>query len=261
MKIQAINLYKVLSFKGSDDNVIAYDDMISQERRRFIRDNYEYENMRYQDIYEKEPRLDEYQLQKLLNFYVNKPKKIDGNIMSELPLSNLRNISNILRYTPNIYRGSTLYDSPDWVLEKLKEAGIKTVINLGDYGQIYKEKIEKAGFEYVDFDISHIRCSYVDDKCKKDKLIRFIKTMQKEYAYMGCECGTYKTDAGVYFNNLFNPKVKGYCKIYSPESVSDIPEIANSLYQIMTPEDKESIGWTADFEEKFKEKLAKLLEW
>jgi len=260
MKIPAIYTYNIPKFKGGDDNVIAYDDEISQERRKFIRENYEYENMPYQRIYEKEPCLEEYQLQKLLNFYVNKPKKIDGDIMSELPLSNLRNISASSRYTPNIYRGSTLYDSPDWVLKKLKEAGVKTVINLGDYGESYKKKIEKAGFEYVDFDISHMRYSYIDDKQKKDKLIKFIKAMQKEYVYMGCECGTYKTDAGVYFNNLFNPKVKGYCKIYSPEMVSEVPQIADEIYLNMTDEDKKSIGWTPEFEHKFNERIAKLLD-
>lgn len=176
-------------------------------------------------------------------------------------MSNLSNISTTSRYTPNIYRGSTLYDSPDWVLEKLKKAGIKTIINLGDYGESYKKKIEKAGFEYVDFSISLMRYHYIDDEQKKDKLIKFIKSMRKEYVYMGCECGTYKTDAAVFFNNLFNPKVKGYCKIYYPEMVNDVPQIADEIYMNMTDEDKKSIGWTPEFEEKFKEKLAKMLEW
>lgn len=262
MKIQPVSLYKFQSFKGNDDdNVIAYDDDISRERREYIRMFHEYENMPYYSIYEKEPRLDQYQLQKLLQFFVNKPKKIDGDIMSELPLSNLHNISTSSRYTPNIYRGSTLYDAPDWVLDKLKEAGIKTVINFGDYGNSYEEKIKKAGFEYFDFDISMMRNRYVSPEEKKDRLIEFIKTMQKEYIYMGCECGTYKTDAAVKFNTLFNPNVKGYCKIYSPEMVDFVSYTAYEIYQVMTTEDKKSIGWTPEFEENFNEKLQKMLGW
>ncbi len=262
MKIQPVNLYRVQGFRGNDDdNVIAYDDEISRERRRIIRENITAETMPNYSIYEKEPRLDEYQLQKLLNFFVNKPKKIDGDIMSELNISNLHNISRSSRYTPNIYRGATLYDAPDWVLEKLKTAGIKTVINLGDYGESYEEKMKKAGFEYFDFDIGMMRVKYIDPKIKKDKLIEFIKTMQKEYIYMGCECGTYKTDAAVKFNNLFNPKVKIDCKIYTPEMVDDIPYIAETVYENMTKEDKESIGWTPEFEEFFLDKLTKMQNW
>ena len=58
MHISKISAY---SFCGNSF-VIAYDDSISQERRKFIRENIIYETMRYQEIYEKEPRLDEYQL-------------------------------------------------------------------------------------------------------------------------------------------------------------------------------------------------------
>ena len=258
MKIQPVSLYKIPSFKSNDDNIIAYDDEISQERRKFIREIHEYETMPYYSIYENEPRLDEYEMHKLLNFFVNKPKKIDGDVMSELNIPNLHNISRSLRYTPNIYRGATLYDAPDWVLEKLKDAGIKTIINLGDYGESYEEKMKRAGFEYFDFDIRRMRDRHFNPKEKKDKLIEFIKTMQKEYIYMGCECGTYKTDAAVKFNNLFNPKVKIACKIYSPEMISDIPDIAEDIYQNMTPEDKESIGWTPEFEENFRDKISQM---
>lgn len=188
---------------------------------------------------------------------MKKPKKIDAENIYNLPLYNVHNISgSIRRYNPDIYRGSTLYDAPVEVLELLKKAGITTVIDLAGYGDLYKDKIEKQGLEYVDFNMSYIRDNNASDgELRKNKLIKFIKTMQNEYVYLGCEYGTYKTDAAILLNTLFNPKVKGYCKIYSPEMIDDIPKVANTLYHLMTQEDKKSIGWTLEFEKLFKEKI------
>ena len=264
MRISPVCTNMNIKFRGNDDDVIAYDDAISQERRQLIREDYEYQTMPYYSIYEKEPRLDEYQLKNMLNFYMNKPKRVDGDVMSELPLYNVHNISTSSRYRPNNYRGSTLYDSPDWVFDKLKEAGIKTVINFGDYGNSYKEKVERNGLNYFDFDMNYFLLeSYVADAervKRKDRVVGFIQQMQKEYNYMGCECGTYKTDIAVYLNTLFNPQVKGYCKIYSPNAVGSVPNIAADVYERLTPEDKEKMGWTPEFEDRVKNKLSKLLE-
>ncbi|MBO6257321.1 hypothetical protein J6N69_04740 [bacterium] len=255
MKILPIYVFNKQNFTG----IIGYDDSVSQERRKYIRQHYENEIMPYQSIYEKEPRLDEYKLKQLIDFFAAKPKNIDGETIYGLPLSNVHKISDSRRYSPNIYRGSTLYDAPEWVIQKIKDSGIKTVINLADYGNSYRKKIEKNGLEYVDFNISSIRCNYLNENEKKNKLISFIKAMQKEYVYMGCEYGTYKTDAAVMINNLFNPKVKGYCKIYSPEMISDIPQIADEIYLNMTEKDKKELGWTPEFEQQFNKKIEKLL--
>lgn len=258
MKIQPI--HNSMSFTSSvydDENVLGFDDEISKARRTFIREHYNEYKMPYQSIYENEPRLEKYQLNKLIDFFVKKPKNINGEDIYHLPLSNVRNISDSKRYTPNIYRGSTLYDAPDWVLDKLQDLGIKRVIDLAGYGDLYKNKVEQHGLEYVSFNINSIYFDYCVSK--KDELIKFIKTMQKEYIYMGCEYGTYKTDAAVLLNILFNPKVKGACKIYSPERIEFIPSIANKLYHLMSSKDKKEIGWTPEFEKLFNEKIARML--
>ena len=99
------------------------------------------------------------------------------------------------------------------------------------------------------------------DKIKqKDKLVEFIKEMQKEYVYMGCEYGTYKTDVAVFLNTLFNPKVKGYCKIYSPDKIIYVPKTANEIYKNMTNKDKKELGWTKEFEKQFNKKLQNMLD-
>lgn len=244
-----------------DENVLGFDDEISRERRNFIREHYNEYKMPYQSIYENEPRLGEYKLNQLIDFFAKKPKNITGEDIYHLPLSNVRRISNSSRYMPNIFRGSTLVDAPDWVIDKLKEAGIKTVIDLRGYSNSYKNKVEEHGLEYTSFYINPNQMSWygIDKTSKKDDLIKFIKTMQKEYIYMGCEYGTYKTDAAVTLNTLFNPNVKGPCRVGSTFEIGYIWRVADELYKLMTPKDKKAIGWTPEFEKIFKEKIAKML--
>ena len=74
-----VKILSILSSQKSNlqNEPIAYDDEISQQRRNYIRSHYEsWNNGLYQDIYEKEPRLEEYELNKLVKFYSSKPKKI-----------------------------------------------------------------------------------------------------------------------------------------------------------------------------------------
>lgn len=258
MKIAPISNF--IAFKSNiydDENVLGFDDAISKERRTFIREHYNEYKMPYQSLYEKEPRLEEYQLNKLIDFFAKKPKNINGEDIYHLPLSNVRNISGSKRYTPNIYRGSTLYDAPDWVIDKIKESGIKTVVDLAGYGDLYKNKLEEHGLEYASFYLDPGSFHFVDKNSKKDELIKFIKTMQKEYIYMGCEYGTYKTDAAITLNTLFNPKVKGPCRVGSSFEIGYVWRVANELYELMTPKDKKEIGWTPEFEKLFKEKIAR----
>lgn len=263
MSMKIYPIIKSVPFKShiyDDENILGFDDDISRQKRQFIREHYNEYIMPNQNIYENEPRLEEYKLKQLIDFFAKKPKKINGEDIYHLPLSNVRNISSSRRYTPNIYRGSTLYDVPNWVITKLKEAGIKTIIDLAGYGDLYKNKIEQNNLEFVSFYLDPTSFDYIADKTsEKDELIKFIKTMQKEYIYMGCEFGTYKTDAAITLNTLFNPKVKGACRVNSYYEISYIWEMANELYKLMTPKDKHSIGWTPEFEKKFLENIANKL--
>ena len=69
-----VKILSILSSQKSNlqNEPIAYDDEISQQRRNYIRSHYEsWNNGLYQDIYEKEPRLEEYELNKLVKFLIN----------------------------------------------------------------------------------------------------------------------------------------------------------------------------------------------
>lgn len=69
MKVSHINSYNSCSFKSQnfdDANVFGYDD-VSKMRREHIREHI-YENaIPYQSIYERERRLEEFELKKLIN--------------------------------------------------------------------------------------------------------------------------------------------------------------------------------------------------
>ena len=65
MKVSSINFSHNITFKSEP---LAYDDEVSRERRNFIRSHLDSLNFGYSDIYEKEPRLEEYELNKLVKF-------------------------------------------------------------------------------------------------------------------------------------------------------------------------------------------------
>ena len=62
MKVHIGQRFFSTSFLGQHNDVIGFDDSISQARRSYIREHYASWNMPHQNIYEKEGRLEEYNL-------------------------------------------------------------------------------------------------------------------------------------------------------------------------------------------------------
>ena len=83
MKVSYINTYKAPNFKSQNpDNefVIGYDDEISKLRREYIREHYYNNVMPYQSIYEREKRLDEFELNKLIGSLLG--KKVNTRVIT-----------------------------------------------------------------------------------------------------------------------------------------------------------------------------------
>jgi hypothetical protein len=252
-------------FDDSEEwNVIGYDDAPSKEARQFIRDHYAVEhNLPFNDIYENEPRLEEYSLEKLLNKFRSKPKKVDDEKLKSINLP-MRKILGT-----NSYRGETLVDKPDYVMQDLKEAGIQTVVDLNGYGSRYKERVEKNGLNFHDFymDTEYWFNSnkFANGKESKevrepiDKLIKFIKVMQEDYVYIACEYGSYKTDDALILNNFFNAK-NGRHPNYTRYSFQK--DAIKKYYECLTDADKIKLGWTKEYEKQFLKRIkeAKVLE-
>lgn len=230
---------------------IAYDDAISQQRRNFIRFHYaSWNNGFYQDIYEKEPRLEEYELKKLVKFYSSKPKKIN--------IDNLNIIAKKIDNSPktNIYRGQSLMYSSDADIKSLKDAGFKQVIDFAGFGNEYKLRVEKAGMDFSDFYMENFWDDGVFGKsnspdCKRNfinKFVEFINKMQEGYAYIGCDFGTYKTDEAVMLNSFFNPKANRHSVVVRHDFMIDKMRI---LYENLTSADKLKMKWDAEWEKNF----------
>lgn len=241
MKITPI--FSSIPFKSNiqdDENVLAFDDEISRQRRQYIREHYTAYTMPFQSIYENEPRKTEYQMQALLKPLLNKPPKVDGESIMGLPVANISQIGE------NSYRGATLVDHPEY-LQTLKDAGIKRVIDLCGYTS-YENDVKQTGLDYFSFNMkgcSDFRGFWYNDAFKNkdeylrqvtmylppskiednkafierqinifenicrpfiEKFVKFIQNMQKDYCYIGCEFGTYDTSDALLLDDVFNPK-------------------------------------------------------
>lgn len=272
MKISCINAYKAPAFKSQNPDgefVLGYDDEISKMRRQHIREHYYDDIMPYQSIYEREKRLEEFELNKLIGSLLGKklntgassgeikqkpvkPNEINSELMYKLSVYNVKPI-----YGTNSWRGSTALKDSDLIL--LKKAGIKTVIPLS-YGGVLEESCKKYDLNYLYFD-SDFDMFYNDafkwKGCTNnfiDKFVKFIQTMQQDNVYVGCEFGTNRTDNMLMLNNFFNPYAKNTKTYINRLNSCYIPSL-QTFVQNMTQEHKNAMGWTKEFE---KEVLAKI---
>lgn len=272
MKISCINAYKAPAFKSQNPDgefVLGYDDEISKMRRQHIREHYYDDIMPYQSIYEREKRLEEFELNKLIGSLLGKklntgassgeikqkpvnPNEINSELMYKLSVYNVKPI-----YGTNSWRGSTALKDSDLIL--LKKAGIKTVIPLS-YGGVLEESCKKYDLNYLYFD-SDFDMFYNDafkwKGCTNnfiDKFVKFIQTMQQDNVYVGCEFGTNRTDNMLMLNNFFNPYAKNTKTYINRLNSCSVPYL-QTFVQNMTQEHKNAMGWTKEFE---KEVLAKI---
>ena len=288
MKINAITPQYKPQFKANNDfHVLGYDDEESQIKRDYIREWHDKQYMPYQNIYEKEGRKSEFELKLMINDLVQKPILVNNKQINDLNLQNLRSVNG------SIYRGAMLHNDELHKVGKLHEAGIRTIIPIGNGFSELKKECEKFSIDYVpiDFDLNErafktidsVKISaerfarYVvgsDEKAvqkqvkfevnlwKKisrnfiNKFTNYIQAMQKGNVYMGCDYGTYNTSTALMFDYLFNPKMQHDVnhKGYNINFV----ECAENLYHNLMDADKIKMGWTKDFDETFFKRLGNL---
>ena len=231
-----------LNFKSYfDRHVIGYDDEISKKKRNMIREHYNSWHMPYQSLYEEQPRLSEYELGVLINTLKNKPK------MQQVGDS-------------SIYRGKTLSEHPQEAFFNLRKMGIKSIVDLVGYGQIYEEKAQKAGLNYFEFSIFDNWWNNTNFESREfiDKLVKFLKKMQEGNIFIGCQFGANDTDIALILNDLFNPKLAGKVQTTIPPDDADFPIRLNTIYDALKKSDKEALGWTKEFEQRLIKRLTRL---
>ncbi len=209
----------------------------------------------------------------------------------DLPMHNIKHIEGT-----NSYRGSSIIDNLN-ILPALKRNNIKRIVDLVGYDSL-KEACRKNDIEYLEYKVDSniwdndafkskkniienensiyqnifgIGAEAPEDVIKKalllwkdnkqkfiEKFIPFIKTMQKDNVYIGCEFGTYKTDNALLLNYFFNSKTKtNHNGITLFNKISLTEEIEN-LYYNLTPENKKLLEWDNNFDKQFIPKLNKL---
>lgn len=247
MKVSSINFSHNITFKSEP---LAYDDEVSRGRRNFIRSHLDSLNFGYSDIYEKEPRLEEYELNKLVKFYSSKPKKINIDNLNIVA----KKIDSAEKTT--IYRGQSLMYSSDQDLKNLKDAGFQQVIDLACFGNEYKKRVEKAGMRFSSFSMENFwdgpifnNWSTKEDKqVFVKKFVNFINKMQEGNAYIGCDFGTYRTDDAVMLNSFFNPLANRHPVVVRYNFMTYKMKI---LYENLSNSDKSKMKWTKEYEQKF----------
>ncbi len=282
-----INQYK-FTFKSqeTDNNILGYDDSISKQYRNFIREWREAYYTPYQSLYEKECNLPEYQMKQLLGKLMKKPKIVNYEMVTGIEAFNVCVIDD----KNSCYRGSTLMQNPK-ALETLKKAGIERVIDLVGFHK-YAKRVKEAGLEYyvpefgrcqmgvwseeafdtkeallarqtryynpIDFEKNkkYLETISKDFACAArnsvERFVKFIEVLQKGFYYIGCEYGTYKTDEFMLLNTVFNPKAES--DFIPCKELFKVNYMIN-LYNNLSSEHKQRMGWTQDFGERVLKRL------
>lgn len=276
MKISAVNFNT--SFKSS--NVFGYGDDVSAKRREGMRQRIEDRELYNVDLFLKEGRKSEFDLNKMIKSITKKPKKLSPDDIRGMAFN-----VEIYDYDRNIYRGSSLKGNHK-ALKKLKQAGVETVIDFSLYPG-YEEDCKKAGLNYKGFYVGGgffdqpafcDKTSYLEEKkmymtpreielsadylksCEErydkeqrdfiNKFVDYIQTVQKGNYYVGCEFGQNRTDNILTLEMLFNPQ-----RDDEREYIDNIHLYAIGLYENLTQEDKAKMGWTEEFDKNFIPKI------
>ena len=280
MKIVSIKTYIIPQFKQSpkippiESEILGYDDEYSKSQRKIIR-NHLMERIlqEHSAKYHMPTKIYEQETDKYAETLLQRPRNIDYQTMRSIPATNVCSIGN------NSYRGGYLPD--DKSVKTAKEAGIKCVIDLTDSPE-YKRRIEKGGLKYVsystndnyktigDWDSLTLKDYYgathrlygsytgTEDAFNKEcrlpieNFTKLIKYLNEGYCYIGCASGTHRTDFVIMLNDAFNPKMKaGLFQYCEPAKLI----ACRNIYDKLTAEDKQVMGWNKDFEKMFLNKL------
>lgn len=93
-----------------------------------------------------------------------------------------------------------------------------------------------------------------------EELVEFIKTMQKGNVYVGCRFGQKQTNFVLLANQFFNPMSKDTGDYYGFNNYATW-DVFEDLSDALTLEQKKEMGWTEEFEIKFRQKLKAKREW
>lgn len=212
------------------------------------------------DEFHRQGRLGEFELKKLGDDLI-KPSTVQHELLKDL------NINAFNQVQENGYVGQALiyHKQTEKCLEQLKKAGINQVIDaVLDPESGYKEACEEAGLTYHRFALPddfwrEKRHLEFDPQYFVNQIVNFIKQIQKGNFYLGCGCGTERTIQALALSHFLNPQDCQFT-YQEPREICLMINVLPKIHKELTPAHKKKMGWTPEFEEKFKARIQKALD-
>ena len=156
----------------------------------------------------------------------------------------------------------------NWLLDKVREAGVKTIIDLrtADQTDRYYHNVMEAGMEYHSIPIDS---KATDVHQIIASLPRLFELMDRGNFFMACAMGRHRTDIAIALYYVFHPTVpidtvpemKGHRNVEKKEfRYDDIAARLNSVMTSMTIEERDMLGLDAGYETEFKCRKKHLFE-
>ena len=153
----------------------------------------------------------------------------------------------------NGVRGRTMSSSScSWLLPKVRELGVKTIIDLrtADHTDKFERKVSDAGLAYrhMPIDARDIIASLPD----------FFSWLDEGDYYMACAMGLHRTDIAIALYYVFHPVVPFECvpELWGHRKngvlrCDDIARRLNSIMSALTPNDNNRMGLPDDYRDEF----------
>lgn len=166
-------------------------------------------------------------------------------------------------------RGRTMSGrGSNWLLDKVHEAGVTTIIDLrtADQTDRYYHNVMEAGMKYHSIPIDS---KAMDVHQIIASLPRLFELMDRGNFFMACAMGRHRTDIAIALYYVFHPTVpvdavpemKGHRNVEKKEfRYDDIAARLNSVMKSMTIEERDMLGLDAGYETEFKCRKKHLFE-
>ena len=166
-------------------------------------------------------------------------------------------------------RGRTMSGrGSNWLLAKVRDAGVKTIIDLrtADHTDRYDRNVAEAGMEYHSLPIDSKNTGVHQIIASLPLLFEL---MDKGSFYIACAMGRHRTDIAIALYYVMHPSVpfdevpemKGHRNVEKKQfRCDDIAARLNSIIKAITPDELATLGLPADYEAEFLRRKKRLFD-
>ena len=194
--------------------------------------------------------------------FVNKPNAL-YEALKRYPIVDLAPV-----YDKGV-RGRTMSGrGSNWLLAKVREAGVKCIIDLrtADHTDRYDRNVAEAGMEYHSLPIDSKNTGVHQIIASLPLLFEL---MDKGGFYIACAMGRHRTDIAIALYYVMHPSVpfdevpemRGHRNVEEKEfRCDDIAARLNSIIKAITPDEFATLGLPADYEAEFLRRKKRLFD-